>query len=221
MLERQCHLGSSRNCLTRVSMFYNCVESEAVTIATIQVSAHINASTKERLERRVREMGTTRAHLMEQALQYHLQALDELPLDVLVPARIVLDRDSAERVRDLPSRPPEPSSRAVLPSRPPEPSSRAVLPSRPPEPSSRAVLPSRKPCCCTSERLRSPQNHQPNPDPPTKAPHPAPTPASSAEFHPTQSTDSSPLDPAVPEARKSTPVRVPPGLGGLESPVAF
>lgn len=76
---------------------------------TVQVSAHINVSTKERLERRVRETGTTRAYLIEQALQYHLQALEELPLDVLVPTRVVLDRQSAERVRDLTSHPPRPT----------------------------------------------------------------------------------------------------------------
>lgn len=77
--------------------------------STIQVSAHISAATKERLERYVRATGVTRAHLLEQALLHHLQALEELPLDVIAPARVVLSRESAEQVRELNEQPPEPT----------------------------------------------------------------------------------------------------------------
>ncbi len=52
----------------------------------------------------------TRAHLIEQALQHHIRALEELPPDVVLPARVVLTADSAKRVRDLTSHPPEPTA---------------------------------------------------------------------------------------------------------------
>jgi len=77
--------------------------------ATTQISAHVSMDTKERLERFVRATGVTRARLIEQALLHHLRALDELPADV-----IVLTRESAERVRDLTSRPLDPVPRIWL-----------------------------------------------------------------------------------------------------------
>lgn len=76
---------------------------------TTQISAVISVDTKERMERFVRAMGMARAHLIEQALLHHLRALEELPLDVIVPARVVLTRESAEQVRDLTSHPPAPT----------------------------------------------------------------------------------------------------------------
>ena len=78
-------------------------------MSTIQISAVISEDTKARMERYVRATGVTRAHLIEQALLHHLQVLEELPLDVIVPARIVLSRESAEQVRELTSRPPAPT----------------------------------------------------------------------------------------------------------------
>jgi hypothetical protein len=74
-----------------------------------QISAHIPATVKERLERYVRAHGITRAALIEQALLHHLQALEELPSEVIVPARVVLSKKSARKVRELTSRPPAPT----------------------------------------------------------------------------------------------------------------
>ena len=76
---------------------------------TTQISAHISATLKERMERHVRAHGTTRAHLVEQALEHHLQALEELPADIIVPARVVLTTESAARVRNQIERPPKPT----------------------------------------------------------------------------------------------------------------
>lgn len=79
-------------------------------MSTTQISAHIPADLKERLDRQARATGTTRAHLVEEALRHHLQALAELPSDAIVPKRVVLTRESAERVRDLVERPPPPTA---------------------------------------------------------------------------------------------------------------
>jgi len=78
-------------------------------MATTQISAHIQLSTKEMLERLVRTLGVTRTHLVEQALLHHLRALAELPPSAITPARMVLSKDSAEQVRDLVERPPGPT----------------------------------------------------------------------------------------------------------------
>jgi predicted DNA-binding protein len=75
-------------------------------LPTVQVSAHISEETKARLERFARRTGQTRARLIEDALQQHLQALEELPADAIVPARIVLSEQSAGRVREMIARPP-------------------------------------------------------------------------------------------------------------------
>ena len=78
-------------------------------MATRQVSAHISEETKARLERFVRRTGQTRARVIEDALLQHLQALEQLPSEAIVPARVVLSPESADRVRDMITRPPEPT----------------------------------------------------------------------------------------------------------------
>ena len=42
-------------------------------------------------------------------LFHNLQALEELPAEAIVPARIVLSVSNAERVREMIARPPEPT----------------------------------------------------------------------------------------------------------------
>jgi predicted DNA-binding protein len=84
-------------------------------MAAIQISLRISEELKERIERHVRSHGVTRPHLVEEALEHHLRALEELALDTIVPARIVLSRESAERVRELAERPPEPTERLKQP----------------------------------------------------------------------------------------------------------
>ncbi len=79
-------------------------------MSTTQISAHIPDDLKASLDRQARATGTTRAHLVEEALRHHLQALAELPPEAIVPRRIVLTRESAERVRDLVERPPRPTA---------------------------------------------------------------------------------------------------------------
>lgn len=61
-----------------------------------QISAFVSRTTKERLDRHVRATGAKKGHLVEQALEHHLQALQELPLDVVVHPRIVVTRASGK-----------------------------------------------------------------------------------------------------------------------------
>ncbi len=59
-----------------------------------QISAVISETTKELLERHVRATGVKKGYLIEQALRHHLQALQELPADVIVHPRLVVTRKS-------------------------------------------------------------------------------------------------------------------------------
>ena len=76
---------------------------------TTQISAHISFETKNRLDRYVRNFGVTRGHIIERALEHHLQALEEIPPNFIIPKRLVLAPDSAVKVRDLTERPPAPN----------------------------------------------------------------------------------------------------------------
>lgn len=78
--------------------------------ATVQISTFLSETTKELLDRRVRALGVTRAHLIEEALLHHLKVLTEIPADAIVPARIVLSARSAARVARMIERPPKPTA---------------------------------------------------------------------------------------------------------------
>jgi hypothetical protein len=61
-----------------------------------QISAFISAETKDLLDRHVRATGVKKGHLVEAALRHHLEALHELPDDVIVHPRIVVIRKSGQ-----------------------------------------------------------------------------------------------------------------------------
>jgi len=57
---------------------------------TTQVSAYISEETKAEVEAYVKRHGVKKAYLIEEALQHHLQALREIPEDLIIPSRLVL-----------------------------------------------------------------------------------------------------------------------------------
>lgn len=65
---------------------------------TTQISAQLSGPTRDLLEKYVRATGIKKQHLIEQALLHHLQALQELPTDVIMPARLVVSRDAGEQL---------------------------------------------------------------------------------------------------------------------------
>jgi hypothetical protein len=65
-----------------------------------QISALVSRTTKELLERYVRATGMKKGRLVEQALRHHLQALQELPADVIVHPRLVVTRKSGKAILD-------------------------------------------------------------------------------------------------------------------------
>jgi hypothetical protein len=63
-----------------------------------QISAIVSQSTRDLLERHVRATGVKKGHLVEQALRHHLQALHELPADVIVHPKLVVTRRTGAAV---------------------------------------------------------------------------------------------------------------------------
>ena len=77
---------------------------------TVQISAHISQATKRDLERYAEAHGLKKGHLIEEALVHHLQALRELPDDIIVPVKLVLTPKSFAQVSGLVKRPRKPTA---------------------------------------------------------------------------------------------------------------
>jgi hypothetical protein len=63
-----------------------------------QISAIVSQSTRDLLERHVRATGVKKGHLVEQALRHHLQALHELPADIVIHPKVVVTRRSGAAI---------------------------------------------------------------------------------------------------------------------------
>ena len=74
-----------------------------------RISAFISEATRELLERYAEAHGVKKGHLLEQALLHHLQALRELPADIVIPPRLVVSQRSFAKVSALVKRPRKPT----------------------------------------------------------------------------------------------------------------
>lgn len=75
-----------------------------------QISAFISATTKARLERYTEGHGLKKGAFIEAALLHHLQALEELPVDVVIPPRVVVSAACFEVIASQVVHPPEPTA---------------------------------------------------------------------------------------------------------------
>ena len=78
-----------------------------------QISAYIPKQLNDRLDLYARETGIKKGRLVEEALEAHMDALDELPPDVIVPTRITLTAESLERLAERMEAPPAPTPALV------------------------------------------------------------------------------------------------------------
>jgi uncharacterized protein (DUF1778 family) len=74
-----------------------------------QVSAPVSRATRDLLDRYVERTGKKKGRVIEDALRSYLEAMNELPPDVAIPARIVLTRASGEKLLALLESPPKPT----------------------------------------------------------------------------------------------------------------
>jgi uncharacterized protein (DUF1778 family) len=78
-------------------------------MADTQISAYVSDTTKDLVERYVEAHGVKKGRLIEEALLHHLQALRELPADVIIPPRVVVSPETLERVSELVEQPRKPT----------------------------------------------------------------------------------------------------------------
>ncbi len=76
---------------------------------TTQVSAYISAETKAEVEAYVKRRGIKKAYLIEEALQHHLQALREIPEDLVIPSRLMLTDEAMAEIAERITREDQPT----------------------------------------------------------------------------------------------------------------
>ena len=76
-----------------------------------QISAFVSIATRDLLEKHARATGEKKAHVVEMALLHHLQALQQLPADVIIPPRLVLSKDEGRKLLRRLARPRRPNRR--------------------------------------------------------------------------------------------------------------
>jgi hypothetical protein len=81
-----------------------------MAITETQISAIISGSTKEMVERYTDATGVKKGHLIEEALLHHLQALRELPADIIIPPRLVVDEKTAKALQERVDNPRDPTA---------------------------------------------------------------------------------------------------------------
>jgi uncharacterized protein (DUF1778 family) len=74
-----------------------------------QISTTVSAATKDKLDRFAESRGLKKNFVVEQALLFFMAARRELPDEALVPARIVLEDESFDRVVRMLDKPPAPT----------------------------------------------------------------------------------------------------------------
>ena len=65
-----------------------------------QVSAYISEETKALVGAYTKSHGIKKAFLIEEALQHHLQALREIPEDLIIPSRLVLTSEAMAEIAE-------------------------------------------------------------------------------------------------------------------------
>ncbi|HEX7477391.1 MAG TPA: hypothetical protein VF331_06265 [Polyangiales bacterium] len=78
-------------------------------MAESQISAFISDATKQKVERYAEAHGVKKGYLVEEALLHHLQALRELPADIVIPARLTVTGRSFAAVAKLIRKPRKPT----------------------------------------------------------------------------------------------------------------
>lgn len=80
------------------------------TASHAQITASLSPETKRWLDECAHARGVRKSDLVESALRHHLQALHDVPADMIIPPRLVVSRKSGERVLARIKRPPKPTA---------------------------------------------------------------------------------------------------------------
>ncbi len=75
----------------------------------VQISAQISEAARERLDAYARETGMKKSRLVEDAIMAHLDVLDAVPAEYMIPAIVGLDAESWDLVVRSVEEPSEPT----------------------------------------------------------------------------------------------------------------
>ena len=75
----------------------------------VQISAQISEATKRRLDQYARETGLKKNRIVEDAIQQHLDALEEIPPEYIIPLVMTVDNESWEMIVESIENPREPT----------------------------------------------------------------------------------------------------------------
>jgi uncharacterized protein (DUF1778 family) len=78
-------------------------------MSATQISAYISSDTKSLVENYSKKSVVKKGFLIEEVLLHHLQALKELPADIIIPAKIMLTEKSMSQIIDMLENPPQPT----------------------------------------------------------------------------------------------------------------
>lgn len=76
----------------------------------VQISAQISEAARDRLDQYARETGMKKSRLVEEAILAHLDTLDVVPAEYVIPARVVVDDATWDSVLAQIESPDEPTS---------------------------------------------------------------------------------------------------------------
>jgi len=75
-----------------------------------QISAFVSKTVKARLEKVARARGLKKGFVIERALDHHLQALEEIPDEFIIPPTLVVTADSFDKLFKRLKSPPAPTA---------------------------------------------------------------------------------------------------------------
>jgi uncharacterized protein (DUF1778 family) len=84
-------------------------KERCMAMSHTHISASVSHETKRWLDQCAQARAVSKSDLVESALRHHLQALHDLPADVIIPPRVVVSRKSGERILARIKTPPKPT----------------------------------------------------------------------------------------------------------------
>ena len=68
---------------------------------SVQISAYIQDDIKEKLEAYSSAHGLKKGFLIENAIEYYLQTMNELPSNIIIPSSLTISKETYEKLEQL------------------------------------------------------------------------------------------------------------------------
>lgn len=81
---------------------------------SVQISAYIHDDIKQKLENYSTAHGMKKGFLIENAIEYYLQAMQDLPSNIIVPSSLSISAKSYEKIEELSKKEPNEKLKELL-----------------------------------------------------------------------------------------------------------